>query len=311
MPDRPSIVPTEMTIPTTPGVADFVADTAVVADPVHPGRYRAHIADGWKVIYAFGGVSMAVTVRAIQELIGRPDLDLLSAHAVFCRPVPCGEVTVDASLMRSGRSAVQGRAELMVAGTDEIALHATATYGRHGDSPISYLDLEIPSAAGLPGDHEPPPPRADDDPFPAVAFHDQTDWRPAIGTRWWDDEPEWSPGPARSGSWMRLVREPRRKDGSFDPLALLVPADTVGSAIGQHLGPDRDDHFFTVTLELDVQFFSSPATPWVFQDLRAPHADGGYAYGSVNLFDEEGQLVAVASQRALLRHFEPGDGFFA
>ena len=79
-------VTTPVTTPTTTGAADFCRDTAV--RPLGDGRYAATIPDDWRIIYAFGGVSMAVAVRAVLAEIDRPDLDLLSAHALFCSPMP-------------------------------------------------------------------------------------------------------------------------------------------------------------------------------------------------------------------------------
>src|SRR4051812_11285174 len=76
----------------TTGVApgDFVRDTVVTrtstgtstgtgtgtgtGSNTGSGRYEAHIPEAWKVIYAFGGVSMAYAIRAIQCEVDRPDL---------------------------------------------------------------------------------------------------------------------------------------------------------------------------------------------------------------------------------------------
>ena len=288
---------------------DFTRDTAV--HPSGDGRYTATLPDAWRVIYAFGGVSMAVALRAIEAALDRPDLTLRSGRAVFCSPVPCTDLELEAEVLRSGRTGAQGRSLLRVADSDDVGIAATAVYGSLDDSPLHFQDAELPAEAGKPDDHEPPPPRPDDAPFPAIPFHDQTDWRPAIGTKWWDDPDLWEPGPARTGSWHRLVVEPLRSDGSYDPLALCLPGDQVGSAIGQYLGPRDDDHFFTVTLEMGIDVFAPQTTPWVFQHVRSPIAGDGYGWGSVELFGEDGTLLAVATQQARLRRFTPGDGFFA
>jgi len=295
------------------GVAagDFVRDTAVTE--VAPGRYEANIPEAWKVLYAFGGVSMAYAVRAIQHQVDRPDLDLLSAHALYCSPVPCTDLTIDAETLRNGRNGAQGRSVLRAVGSEDVGIAATATFGRLDASPISYIDTVMPAAAGRPDDHEQPPPRPADHPFPAMPFHEQTEWRLAIGTKWWEDEPDWQPGPAVTGSWHRLAVEAKLADGSYDPLALCVPGDSLGQSIGQRLGPPPDDdalNFFTVTLELSIDIFNQQQTPWVFLSVRAPVASDGYSWGIVDLFGESGELLAVARQRARLRMFTPGDGFF-
>ncbi|MBI2706498.1 MAG: thioesterase family protein [Actinobacteria bacterium] len=300
--------PVEPVEPIEPG--DFVRDTEVRA--IAPGCYVASIPEAWKVIYAFGGVSMACAVRAIQREVDRPDLDLLSAHAVFCSPVPCAALDISAETLRNGRTAAQGRSLLRVAGSEEAGIAASATFGRLDASPIAYLDTEMPVGAGHPDDHDEPPARPADHPFPPIPFHDQTSWRPAIGAKWWKEDPQWEPGPAVTGAWMRLLAEPTLAEGSYDPLALCIPGDSLGAAIGQHLGPLADDgsSFFTVTLELGIDVFNRQQTPWVFGYVQAPVASDGYGWGTVELFGESGELLAIAHQRARLRMFRAGDGFF-
>lgn len=293
--------------------ADFAADTAVNPGD-SPGSYTATIPDEWRVIYAFGGVTMAVALRALTAELARDDLDIVSANAVFVSPVPCGPVEMTARVLRSGRGAAQGHVVLTVPGVSTPALMATATFGDRRDTPITYSDHLFPPAAGRPEDHEPPPEPTDDDPFPEVPYHRQTDWRPAIGARWWEDEPHWEPGPARFASWHRLLVEPwiRADDetAGLDPLALCVPGDMIGGAIGQRLGPNDQTHFFTITLELGMQWFAPATSAWILQDQRTPHVADGYAWGSVDLFDGNHAQVAAATQRARLRFFSPDDNLF-
>jgi acyl-CoA thioesterase len=297
------------------GRGDVIGDSQLVADPDRPGRYLGAVAEAWKVIYAFGGMSMAVALRGAERAVDRPDLHLLSANAVFCAPVSCGPVEVDTRVLRHGRTAAQAVAELRNTGSQDPAVHVTATWGaRHGDAPIDFVDLAYPAEAGEPDDHDEPPPRAPDDAFPLMNFHQQIQWRPAIGNKWWDPPETWVEGPARAGSWFRFERSARLASGTIDPVALCVPADQLGSAIGQTLVPTAEGpalHFFTVTLELGLQVLASTGSEWLFQHVRAPHAGAGYATGTVELWDTDRRLVAIADQRARIRVFEPGDGFMS
>ena len=59
---------------------DLRADTTLVADPTRRGRFRAEIPDDWKVVFVFGGVSMYTALRAMQEALGRAELDLVTAN---------------------------------------------------------------------------------------------------------------------------------------------------------------------------------------------------------------------------------------
>jgi len=292
---------------------DFERDTRLVADPHRAGVLHGHIPDAWKVIKVFGGVSMAVGLRGVEVALARPDLTLLSANAVFTAPLDPGAVEVETRVLRSGRSAAQGVAYVRQQGADEVALCVTATWGQRHDSPIDFVDLAYPDGAGHPDDHDPPPEREPDDPFPKVNFHEQMEWRPAIGNRFWDPPEAWVDGPARFGSWSRFLVEPRLPDGTIDPVSHCVPADQLGGAIGQRLGPrtDGDDlHFFTVTLEMGLQVLRPTTSAWLLQHTRAHHTGDGYGFGTVELWDTDGHLVAMADQRARLRIFQPGDGFF-
>jgi len=84
---------------------DLRADTTLVADPTRRGRFRAEIPDDWKVVFVFGGVSMYTALRAMQEALGRAELDLVTANAIFLAPVPPGPITIDVDVLRDGRRA--------------------------------------------------------------------------------------------------------------------------------------------------------------------------------------------------------------
>ena len=71
---------------------DLRDDTTLTGDPERPGRFHAHIPDAWKVVYIFGGVSMYAALRAMQEALGRADLSLVTANAIFLSPVPAGPI---------------------------------------------------------------------------------------------------------------------------------------------------------------------------------------------------------------------------
>lgn len=292
---------------------DFLADTTLTADPELPGRWYGAIPEAWKVVFAFGGMSMALAVRAIEQQLDRDDLELLSAHATFVAPVRCAPVEVDAVVLRDGRSAAQGTANLRNQGEDGTALHAVATFGRHLEHPIDFVESVYPRDA-IPRALAPPPaPRPADSPFPTINFHEQTEWLPAYPPGFDFDDPDRPPRPARFGAWTRLVNEPRRADGSVDPLWLCVAGDSLGSAIGTKLGGRNHDDagdFFTLTLEIGLQVFRPTTSAWVLQLTHAPAVMDGYGMSIVELWDEHEQLAGVATQRARLRPISRGDGFF-
>jgi len=134
---------------------DFARDTEVTPDPTVSGRYHADLPEAWRVFYAFGGCTMAVALRAAQAAIGRPDLEPISANAVFAAPVPCGPMVIDTAVLRRGRSAAQATA--MLRGTDPAGgepaeregadVHLTAVYGSRHETHVEFDDTTWPEDA--------------------------------------------------------------------------------------------------------------------------------------------------------------------
>ncbi len=303
----------EETTADEPAAADFVRDTDVHAVPGAPGRFAIDVSPAWNVIYTFGGVSFGVALRAAQRALARDDLSVVSAHAVYCAPVSAGPATIDTTVLRQGRAAAQVAADLRTGAPADVAPAAatppnvalTAVFGRIDESPIAFTGIGFPEGVRGPGDSQPPPPRDESSsPFGRIRFHDQVEWR--VATEGYDPlDPPTGPGPARTQVWMRFLEEPRLPDGTVDPVALAVPADTLGWAIFRRLGASVPP-FLVLTLELDLQVLAPTRSTWLLQDVRCQHAGGGFAFGTVELWDEDRRLVAMASQRARLRMFEPG-----
>jgi acyl-CoA thioesterase len=102
--------------------------------------------------------------------------------------------------------------------------------------------------------------------------------------------------------WTRLLREPALADGTYDPLALAIHGDVIGPAVGAGLGPIGVP-FMVLSLEIGIRFVATPTTPWVLQDIEAWHIGDGYATGPARLWDEAGNLCAIATQTANMRIF--------
>jgi acyl-CoA thioesterase len=267
---------------------DLRADTALTADPTLPDRYRADIPDAWKVVYIFGGVSMYTALRAMEQTLGRPDLPLVTANAIFLAPVAPGPVTVDVSVLRDGRHASQVAANLRVGDSEQIALRAHGVFGAAHDLDLRFQDVVCPEVP-RPGAVPPPPDRPN--PFGRINFHEQTEWRPIT--------PLDAPGPGKFMSWVRLAR------GEPHLLALAVHGDVLGPAVGRRLGP-QPDPFMVLSLEIGIRFITTPVTSWVLQEIEAWHVGDGYATGPARLWDEDGRLCAIATQTAHLRVFHDG-----
>ena len=76
--------------------------------------------------------------------------------------------------------------------------------------------------------------------------------------------------------------------------------DVIGPAVGQGLGPIGKP-YMVLSLEIGIRFVATPVTPWVLQEIEAWHVGDGYATGPARLWDEAGNLCAIATQTANLR----------
>ena len=110
--------------------------TAVTGDG--PGRYRAHVGEEWVLaMVPQGGVLAAVAARAMAAELDT-HLPLRSLHVVFASPVPAGEVVIEATALRRGRSVSQASATVTGPGADS-GLSALGVFG--GDQ---LVELKVP-----------------------------------------------------------------------------------------------------------------------------------------------------------------------
>ena len=266
---------------------DIRADTTLTPDAARAGRYHAELPDGWRVMYVFGGVSMYAALRAMDEALHRDDLSLVTANAIFLAPVPPGPITIDVDVLRDGRRASQVAADLRVPGVEGPALRVHGVFGVAHDIDLAYEDVRFPEVP-RPQLVLPPPDRPN--PFGHIPFHEQTEWKPVTSF----DET----GVGRFMSWVRLSEsEPHL-------LALAVHGDVLGPAVGRAIGP-QESPFMVLSLEIGIRFVRVPVTSWVLQEIEAWHIGDGYATGPARLWDEHGNLCAIATQTAHIRRVTP------
>jgi len=290
---------------------DIRRDTRPQQVDGRPGRFHTVIPDAWRVLYAFGGTTMATAVRAATAAVDRPDLDLVSAEATYCQAVPCGPVAVEVEVVRQGRGGAQAQARLWSlepGGPDAAAapvrtdLLVTCVFGRReADSPYRFLGAEPPAVK------EPeecaPRERVEDSPFNSIPYHRQTDWRLADGAMSWG-RPDVPPGEPRAASWFRFLASPMDDRGMWEPGVVAVPGDVLGPAVGAGIGT-QGGHFLVISLQIGMRFVADVGTEWLLQHTRAQVAADGFASGTAELWDADRRLVALAHQIARLQRF-PG-----
>src|SRR5262245_827792 len=125
----------------TSGAHHLRQDTTLTRDPEVATRFHADLPDAWNVMHIFGGVSMYAALRAMGEALGRPDLQLVTANAIFLAPVTAGPVRIDVEVLRDGRRASQVAADLRVGSSEQVALRVHGVFGVAHDLELAYQDV--------------------------------------------------------------------------------------------------------------------------------------------------------------------------
>lgn len=272
---------------------DLARDTAVRRLPAAPGWYTADLPTAWDFRTPSGGVLMTVAMRAMEAELDDPALRPLSATTHFCSPVPAGPLEVRVEVLRHGNVAAQLRAALSSTTMPGPGLEVSATFGRPRDG-IDVADAEFP-VVRMPPDARPIVPGERD--F-RPRFLEQLEIRLGLGAPWWTAD--WEAGPARLGRWFRYRVPQVLSDGRLDPLALPPIADTMPPALVQRLGPGGPP-FHAPSLDLTLHFLEDTTSEWLLTHVHARRARAGYATADCEIWDDQGRLVAFATQMMMLR----------
>ncbi|HEX2232749.1 MAG TPA: thioesterase family protein [Thermoleophilaceae bacterium] len=235
----------------------------------------------WDPDAQHAGPPAALIGRAIERCgdpngrqVGRVTFEIL-------RPVPIEPLSVEARVVRPGRSVELIEAELSNGG--EVLVRATAW--RIRTQPV---ELDPPPPA------EPPPPgpdgAAERDFFPTgmdVGYHTAMEYRFVEGAFL-------EAGPATV--WMRM-RHPLVDGEEATPLQRVLVAADSGNGVSAALDWRR---FLFVNTDLSVHLHRLPATDWVCLDARTFPEEHGVGLADTTLYDEEGR-IGRAAQTLLVR----------
>jgi acyl-CoA thioesterase len=284
----------------------FADDTTVTR--ADESRYEATIPDAWNLRpLPHGGYVTALALRAMSDRLDHPEQRLRTLHTAFVAQVAAGPVTIGVELLRAGRSMSHLRAEVTNVGAERGHV-TTAVFGAPRDG-FAYTDLDVPR--DVPPPHECPSFR--DPPPPGVEFFDPmpfwaqiVEGRAAIGHAPWED---YAPERAVRGMWYRFDDTPLLDDGTLDPLAMVVLADTMPGAVSERVGP-QPRTWFAPSVDLTVHLLNDCRSPWVYAHNTGRFAGDGYASADMALWDrgpegtDEPVLVAYATQLFLFSFFD-------
>jgi len=290
--------------------APFLNETAVRAVEPGSGRYTGEIGEVWTLRpQPQGGLVTALALRAMAAELDDGSQRLRTLHTTFAAQVAAGPVEIDVEVLRRGRSMSQLRAEVRNPGASRGHL-TTGIFGAGRDG-FSFTDLRAPTGLPRPDDcpsfRDPIPeevaaalPQPPPEPMPF--WTERVEGRAALGHAPWDDD--YVPDRAERAMWYRFDEPPFLEDGTLDPLALVVLADTMPGAVGEKVGP-QDRFWFAPSVDLTVHLLDACRSPWVLAHNQARYAGDGYASADMALWDfgpdgsgdgGEPRLVAYATQ---------------
>ena len=259
-----------------------------------PGSWDVSLPERWNVgRHQNGGILLAAATGGLAATAGMPHPFTVTAH--YLRAAAAGQATVRATVIKPGRTAATGTADLCQDGTERMRM--IGTFGdlaaRHRAGP------SVPAAA---------PPICGPD--GCVDLFDLLVQSPS-GQRTLtrslrnfairvDPAHGWGPDehghPALSG-WIRLHGEETVGAGMLAGFADGFPPTLLS----------QSDLGWLPTLELTVHVLAVPVAdePWLRAELRTRTVTGGLVDEDGELWDAAGQLVARFRQLALLLDSSP------
>jgi len=257
-----------------------MSETAVFAG--QDGRFVAsELARGpWDPNAQHGGAPAALLMRAFERLEGASGLAIARVTYEFLRPVPLGELSVEAGVVRPGRRVQLLEGSICGPGGVEVV--------RARGLRIAAADaggVTTSSVAAPPGpEHGHPNPLVPPHGLPMFA-PDAIEVRFVAGT--------FGGGP--STAWFRM-RCPVVAGEEPSPLQRLAAASDFGNGISAALSWDE---YVFINPDLTLYVERQPVGEWIGLDARTVLAEGGIGTAESVLFDERGR-VGQATQALLV-----------
>lgn len=251
-----------------------------------PGRWKAEVPEGWDIRgITNGGFLMAIATRAMEaESGGR---QLMSATGTFVNPGRSGAVEVDVEVIKSGRSLSTLTAQVTQGGKSLVYLTGVYAVADRG-KPDRDLVLGEPPKLPDPEDCVRAVPAEDRNGFPPpMVGHVDERLHPDDAGALLEQHGE---SPLVRG-WFRLL-----DDEPLDAHGVLMATDCFPPSIFN----SQYEAGWTPTVDLAAQIRNPRPTGWLACQLRTRYVTDGMLEEDGEIWDEEGHLVALSRQLALV-----------
>lgn len=243
------------------------------------GVARLFISDDWlQGRTVFGGLQAALAVRAMRQLVA-PALLLRSMQVTFVGPVVSGPVSVQAKVLRRGKSAVHVRAEVVV--EEQLCLTVLAIFGGLRDTAFSERPV-APLCAKLPEQLVSMPfiPNV----TPAFTRH--------VEMRWAKGQPPFCG--EKDANAQIYVRH--RDDPVMSEAHLVAACDIIPPPILSKLSKPTPASSMSWQLEILADPAHLNGQSWLRFDSEMMAAHSGYSWQTAKIWSSQGDLVAIAHQ---------------
>ncbi|MBI4932677.1 MAG: thioesterase family protein [Actinobacteria bacterium] len=252
----------------------------------NPYRWSMEVTQGLATSgnFLFGGAGLGAAISALEGTSLRETVWATAQYLSYAKP---GEVLdIDVTLAVTGHQMTQARAVCHV-GNREI-LTVNAALG-HRPLDVSGQWETMPDV--------PSPDQCPERPFRGPVdgtINDRLEQRLAKGRPF--DLLDGTPGDGQTLMWARI---PDVLDG-VDAAALGVLGDFVPMAVGQALGVRGGGN----SLDNTLRVVHLVPTEWVLLDIRVHAVERGFGHGLVQMYAEDGTLLATASQSCIVRFWK-------
>jgi acyl-coenzyme A thioesterase PaaI-like protein len=259
-------------------MSQFLSHTAVSSQG--DSRWQAEVHRGWRIgSVANGGYVLALLGRTLCEALNQPDP--LSINAFYLAPVALGEVEVAVESLSETRSTHFASADLKQDG--QLKLRATA----------AYTDLDKLAGPDWTSVNPPEVPAFDDAASLAMShleIHQSIDLRMVQGAEVFTE--------GKTNDTGEFIAWLAHRDGAAPgPIDLLMFADIMPPPIFTIYGA----YGWVPTVELTVQVRRKPAAGPLLARHSTRQVTRGVAETDTEIWDSEGDLVAMARQTYKVR----------
>lgn len=255
-------------------------------EPTHnPYRWVLPVAPGLCTAadFLFGGAGLGAAVTALEGTSGRQCVWAAGQYLSYARP---GEVMdIDVTVAVEGHQITQARAVCHVGNREILTVNAAL-----GDRPFEHHgQFETMPDVPPPGECQ-----------QRIRFDQQGTINTRLEQRLvkfrdLDELDGRTRGDGRTIVWSRI---PEVIEG-VDTATLAMLGDFVPMGVGQSLGIQGGGNSLDNTLRIGRLV----PTEWVLLDIHVQMAERGFGHGSVNMYAEDGTLLAVASQSCIIRYW--------